>query len=298
MSIDSALLDAEKLSAGHDALLLSAQKIVSGMIRGAHGRRRAGAGEKFWQFREYVAGDLPRDIDWRQTARRDETFVREREWEAAQSLWVYRDRSPSMNWRSRDAWPTKADFADTLWLAVSMLALEAGERVGLLGATSTAQGHVTALPKLLMQSAQMPTSTTDLPVPKGRRQQFLWLGDFYHDLEPVERFCAAAARQQGRVILVQVADPAEVRFDFSGRVRFEDIENRNDGQLIENAESLRKAYHEKFNAHRTALADIARQNQGVFMTVETDQSISLVFERLFDYVRGFDSVGAGGSCSG
>ncbi len=293
LNIDNLLLDAEKMSAGHEALLLSAQKLASGMIRGAHGRRRAGAGEKFWQFRGYVAGDMPRDIDWRQTARRDETFVREREWEAAQSLWVYRDQSGSMNWRSRDAWPTKADFADTLWLATSMLALEAGERVGLLGATQTAQGHVTALPRVLMQSGQMPVSAADLPVPKGRRLQFLWLGDFYHDLEAVERFCAAAARQQGRAILVQVADPAEVRFEYSGRLRFEDIENRQDGQLIENAENLRKAYQEKFAAHRKALADIARSHQANFMAVETDQSMSLVFERLLDVVRGFDAGGVG-----
>lgn len=293
LHIDNTLLDAEKLAAGHEVLLLSAQKLASGMIRGAHGRRRAGAGEQFWQFRGYVAGDQPRDIDWRQTARRDETFVREREWEAAQSLWVYRDQSPSMNWRSRDAWPTKAEFADRLWLAVSMLALEAGERVGLLGATQTAQGHVSALPRLLMQSDQMPASAASVPVPKGSRLQFLWLGDFYHDLAAVEDFCAVAARQQGRVVLVQVADPAEVRFDFNGRVRFEDIENRQDGQLVENAESLRKAYHEKFAAHRAVLADIARRHQGVFIAVETDQSASLVFEKLMDAVRGFDSVGAG-----
>src|SRR3546814_8874217 len=67
---------------------------------GVHGRRRVGPGDAFWQFRRYSPGDAISRIDWRQTAKRTHTFIRENEWEAAESVWLWRDASPSMRWKS------------------------------------------------------------------------------------------------------------------------------------------------------------------------------------------------------
>ena len=66
------------------------------MIHGLHGRRRSGSGENFWQFRRFVSGEEARCIDWRRSARDDNLYVREREWEAAHTIWLWPDRSPSM----------------------------------------------------------------------------------------------------------------------------------------------------------------------------------------------------------
>ena len=102
-------------------------------MHGVHGRRRAGPGETFWQFRPFVSGEPANRIDWRRSARDAHAFVREREWEAAQTLWLWFDRSPSMDFRSDLAQSRKLDRAAVLTLALADLAVRGGERVGLLG---------------------------------------------------------------------------------------------------------------------------------------------------------------------
>ena len=94
-------------------LILESRKIAATVIHGVHGRRRAGPGENFWQFRPYVSGEDARRIDWRRSARDDHLFVREREWEAAHTIWLWLDRSPSMTFPSKLARETKIDRALT-----------------------------------------------------------------------------------------------------------------------------------------------------------------------------------------
>ena len=100
------------------------------MVHGVHGRRQAGPGETFWQFRRYQPGDLASLIDWRQSARSRHLYVREREWEAAQSIWLWHDDSPSMDYRSRGVRDTKAARATLLLLATAALLLRGGEVSG------------------------------------------------------------------------------------------------------------------------------------------------------------------------
>ena len=82
-------------------LLVEARRIVNTVIAGWHGRRRRGIGENFWQFRPYVEGEAMSRIDWRRSARDDHTYVRDREWEAAHTVWLWADPSPSMLYKSR-----------------------------------------------------------------------------------------------------------------------------------------------------------------------------------------------------
>src|SRR4051812_34764592 len=98
---------AEHLASRLPPLLVLAERVAATVAQGVHGRRRVGQGETFWQFRRYQPGDSAEDIDWRQTAKTDRIFVRETEWEASQSVWIWRDASPSMRWRSTNKLPEK-----------------------------------------------------------------------------------------------------------------------------------------------------------------------------------------------
>ena len=88
---------AEQLAATLPPLLVAAERVAATVAQGVHGRRRVGQGETFWQYRHYDLGDQPQSIDWRQSAKSDTVFVREMEWEAAQSVWIWRDASASMS---------------------------------------------------------------------------------------------------------------------------------------------------------------------------------------------------------
>src|SRR6185312_11390683 len=122
--------EADGLGAGLPPLLVAADRLAASVSLGIHGRRRAGMGESFWQFRRYQNEDAAR-IDWRQSAKSQHLYVREREWEAAQTVWFWRDGGPGMAFASGEL--SKKNRADLLLLALASLFVRGGERVGYLG---------------------------------------------------------------------------------------------------------------------------------------------------------------------
>ncbi|MCY4309725.1 MAG: DUF58 domain-containing protein, partial [Rhodospirillaceae bacterium] len=125
--------DAETSSSRLPPLLVAAQRVAATVEQGVHGRRRVGLGETFWQFRQYEPGDSLRSIDWRQSAKTDHIYIRETEWAAVQSVWLWRDASASMRWRSGKKIPAKRDRADLMALALASLLTRGGEQIGMLG---------------------------------------------------------------------------------------------------------------------------------------------------------------------
>src|SRR3974390_2644233 len=121
---------ARALAEAMPRLILEARRIAATVIQGLHGRRRAGPGENFWQYRRFLSGEPARRVDWRRSARDDHLYVREREWEAAHTVWLWPDRSPSMLFRSPLAQETKLDRALVVTFALAEILVQAGERVG------------------------------------------------------------------------------------------------------------------------------------------------------------------------
>lgn len=276
-------LHGASLIAGHaPPLLLEAQKVAHTFMKGVHGRRRVGMGEAFWQFRPYIAGDSSRDIDWRQTAKREDAFVRQREWEAAQTLWLYRDASPSMDFRSSASRPAKRAFAELLLLALAFIALEGGEQVSLLGTDLAPQSHADAISRihgyLPQQSALAETGRAI-----GAHAHVALFSDFYQPPAEVEAFCDRLARRGVKGLMLQVCDPAEVTLPYKGRVKFSDIENKDAPSLtIQQVESVREEYRRKFDAHRAALAGIAAARGWAFMAATTDEKPEAVLGRIYE----------------
>ncbi|MEO0389520.1 MAG: DUF58 domain-containing protein, partial [Pseudomonadota bacterium] len=124
---------AETEAARLPALLARAEHLANAVLLGDHGRRRAGMGDDFWQYRPAQQGDSRRLIDHRRSAMGDVQFVREREWQIAQSVMLWCDLGASMRFASGAAVPEKGDRARVLTLALAILLIRGGERVGLTG---------------------------------------------------------------------------------------------------------------------------------------------------------------------
>ncbi len=269
-------LRAEQLAATLPPLLVAAERIAATVQQGVHGRRRVGTGETFWQFRRYQAGDSPQRIDWRQSAKADPVFVREMEWAAAQSVWLWRDASPSMRWRSRESWPEKLLQADLLTLALAVLLVRGGERVALLG-SGQLPGQSTAtlerMAVLLQRDAETdgadhPGLPADEPLP--RHAQVVFVGDFLSPLPEVEAALRRFAERGIRGHLLQLLDPAEETLPFAGRVRFEGLEGEGH-KLLPRVESVRDAYVGRISAHHEGLAALARALGWGFTSARTDR---------------------------
>ncbi|MEX2643946.1 MAG: DUF58 domain-containing protein [Acetobacterales bacterium] len=266
---------AEALAAVFPPLLAAAEKVASTVAQGVHGRRRSGQGESFWQFRRYQPGDQTARIDWRRSGKSDHVYVREHEWEAAQSVWLWRDGSRSMDYRSAAELPTKLDRASLLLLATASLLLRAGERTALLGSGATPATGSTVIHRIAHaidpESGGDIHSDQSLPpyVPLPRYSGLLLIGDF---LDPPEAVEAVAARFAGRGVrghIVQVLDPAETALPFGGRVRFEGLESEGSA-LIPRVETIRDQYDARMNEQQEALANIARRHGWTYIVHRTD----------------------------
>jgi uncharacterized protein (DUF58 family) len=265
---------AEQLASRLPPLLVAAERVAMTVAQGVHGRRRVGQGEAFWQFRRYEPGDSVDQIDWRQTAKTERVFVRETEWEASESVWLWRDTSPSMHWRSAVKLPEKSERADLLTLALASLLIRGGELVALLGEGLRPASGRTALARLAeivcqpANPARAPSVPTDVPLP--RYAQVVLFSDF---LSPLSEIASAVRRIAARGVsgyLVQVLDPAEETLPFTGRTRFEGLEREGE-TLIPRVEAIRGDYEQVFAAHLAGLGDIARQVGWTFLAHRTDR---------------------------
>ncbi len=265
MNFPQARHRAEAVAAGLPPLLVAAERVASTIAQGVHGRRRVGQGETFWQFRRYESTDSAQMIDWRQSAKTRHLFVRETEWEAAQSIWLWCDVSASMRYASTNGLPEKRDRAVLLLLALASLLARSGEHIALLGDGSIPSSGRATLERIahnvLDERRYRATGGGggDLPgfEPLPRHAHLVLIGDF---LAPIEETNDLVRRFAGRGVnghLLQDLDPAEEDLPFRGRTRFEGLEGEGD-VLVRRVESARAEYRARLGAHVDGLESICR----------------------------------------
>ncbi len=263
---------AEALGARLPPLLVAAQRVASTVAQGVHGRRRVGQGDSFWQYRPFVAGDSPGRIDSRASAKTDRAYVRETEWEAAQTVYLWRDASPSMDWRSGAAVPLKKDRAELLLLALAALLMRGGERVRLLGGPLRLRGGRGALEGLVEALGDIPDSGGLPPqAPLPRHARVVLVGDFLSPLDSIGRMVGAMAAIPVQGHLLQVLDPAEALLPYTGRVRFQGTEAERD-EIVPRVEGIRGAYADALAAQLHGLARLCATAGWGFGTHRTDHA--------------------------
>ena len=262
-----------ELTSGWPQLLAQAYRLANSFTLGGHGRRRAGAGDVFWQFRSAQMGDSLQMIDWRRSAQADDQFVRENEWQAAQSVQFWVDASASMQFSSEG--DSKHHRAATLALAVAILLSNAGEKVGssdkLLPA-KPGRAQISALAQLFSRTVD---SDFGSPQADNLKPQSIavFISDFFGDFSELERSVTAAADQQVYGALLMILDPQEVSFPFSGRTLFESMSGnlRHESQK---ADGLRAKYLSVLRDRQVALASLAQSVGWQFHCHTTDQPTS------------------------
>ncbi|MFL5283327.1 MAG: DUF58 domain-containing protein [Rhodopila sp.] len=269
-------LQAEALGARLPPLLVAAERVASTVAQGVHGRRRVGQGDSFWQFRHFVPGDPLARIDWRQSAKSgrgapEGWFIRETEWEAAQTACLWRDGSASMRWRSRQVPVEKRDRADLLLLALGSLLLRGGERVMLMQPDARPVGHRAALDRI---TAELPRLSDDEGLPPQvrlpRHGTVVLFSDFLSPTEAIRIMLGRFAAVPVTGHLMQILDPAEAVLPYQGRIRFRGVEKDGD-TLIPRVETVRSAYAQRLLAQQEEISRLCATVGFGFTVHHTDQ---------------------------
>ena len=259
--------DAQDLANALPALLMDARKTAASLMLGAHGRRRAGMGEAFWQHRELLDGETLRQVDWRRSARSDRLFVREMERESPASLQIWVDTRPSMRWRNQTSRPTKAERALVVALALAMAAKAGGERVSAL-LSGQVMGQEEAFLEALIASGGR--FDAQAPIDTGRNAQILIVSD---GLEPIELWAERLRHLSSGtqpVLFVLIRDPDEEAFPFEGRVSFS-APDRDTPIIIGQAGAARDTYQRTYRLHFEALRAALTSARGSLLSHATDQ---------------------------
>jgi uncharacterized protein (DUF58 family) len=269
---------AQTLAAKLPSLIVAAKDVAASVTHGVHGRRRAGIGETFWQFRPFVAGESTAGIDWRRSARDDRVYIREREWEAAHTVVIWIDRSPSMGFVSSLAMQAKSDRALVLGLAAADLLVRGGERVSLLGLTrpmATRSIIARFAEAMIAEENTAGHAPAELPpnIVLPPRTQAILISDFLSDPAQLAARIRTLASRGAHGHLVMIADPVEETFPFVGHTEFLDIDSS--ARLrVGQAESFRRDYMNRLAAHRAAVQSAAQQRGWSFLPHRTDRPAS------------------------
>lgn len=263
----------EAVAASLPPLMADAQHLAATVLLGVHGRKRAGTGDEFWQYRPAEQGDSYRSIDWRRSARSDGHFLRQTEWQAAQSVMLGVDDAASMTYSGSKARPSKLRRAQTLAMALAIIAVRGGERVGLTHLAEPPRGGQAQLLRMaaaLMDGGERPEYGEPKPqvMPAGARAVFF--SDFLGDPGAIEAVLGRSADRGVKGALVQVLDPDEEAFPFDGRTLFESMSGAIRFETLK-AKNLREEYLARLAARKALLQDMARRTGWRFHVHHTDK---------------------------
>lgn len=279
---------AEARAAAFPALLAEADHLASTVLLGNHGRRRAGIGDEFWQYRPAEQGDGLRTIDWRRSARSDAHFVRQKEWQAAQSVMLWVDDAQSMTFSGGTDRPPKAHRARVIALALCILLNHGGERFGLANQGTPprhGEGQLGRIATHLMAAAgEADYGTINARVlPPGSKAVFI--SDFLADMAAAERTLTQAADRGVSGALIQVLDPDEESFPYDGRTVFQSMSGALEFETLK-ARSLRDAYLDRLAQRKFHLDQLCRRTGWRFMTHHTDQPTTQALLWLYQVIEG------------
>jgi uncharacterized protein (DUF58 family) len=255
-------------------LTIEARRVASAVAHGLHGRRQAGVGENFWQFRHFTFGEAAQRVDWRRSARDDHLYVREREWDSAHTVWLWCDRSNSMAYVSDLAEAPKIERALVLTFAFADLLVRGGERVGLIGSArpSASRAIVEKLAEAMLSDKEPARGLPDA-VALAPRTEAVLIGDFLAPAGETIATVEALAGRGARGHLLMIADPIEETFPFSGRTELVDPE---DGARLTagRIQTLRDGYVARLAAHREELSQAMRRLGWTLTLHRTDRPAS------------------------
>jgi uncharacterized protein (DUF58 family) len=252
-AVGRAVGEGRTLAAAMPRLILEARRVAATVIHGLHGRRRAGPGENFWQFRRFVSGEPASRVDWRRSARDDHLYVREQEWEAAHTVWIWPDRSPSMHFASPLVRDTKLYRTLVVTLALAEVLVEGGERVGVPGLTRpTGSRNVIDIvaQSILHDHNERPSLPPNFaPSPLA---EIVVFSDLWSEIGEVRRTITQLSASGAHGHVVQIVDPAEETFPYWGRIEF--VEPEGGGRITAGrAETWRADYTARVRRHRSEI---------------------------------------------
>ena len=275
-------LKAEELSNKIPSLYVKADRIANTIWEGMHNRNKDGLGDNFWQFRKYEYGDPAHLIDWKKTAKSNETFIQEKELQTLQNFVIWRDTSRSMNFRSSESIDTKLYRANLFTLTLTIILSKSGENIVLNGLKTELLKGGNAVNFVSNQINEKVTdsykSSPNVNEIKNNSDVIL-IGDFLNNIIGTEKTIKELSNRGINGIIIQILDPAERFFPYKGRINFNGLEGEQN-ILIGKAESVRNDYKKAIKIHIEKLEKLTTSYSWKYILDNSDQDASISLQNI------------------
>lgn len=265
-------------------LTLVASQVHAGIMKGERRSTKRGASIEFADYRDYVAGDDLRRLDWNIYGRLDRPFIKLLEEEEDLAIHILVDASKSMDWGEGEN--HKFHYALRLAAALGAIALNAGDRL------STA----------ILKTGDSPRSQSPFFGPARGQQSLMRYMAFLEKIRPAGvtelnqtlREYALAAQRPGlaflisdlfvpggcqaglsqlqsqgyEVVLIHLLSPDELEPPYAGDLRLVDIET---GQAREVSldSGLRELYRQRLEAWREEILNYCHKRRVRYLGLST-----------------------------
>ncbi len=276
---------AETTAADIERLLLRAERVALSVLHGVHGRRKSGIGENFWQFREYSHDDEPRTIDWRQSAKGERVYVKQKEWETAQKVLLWVLNSAGMNFSSASSLPTKLDCAQVLAMAMAVLAVKSGENVASVYAERAGHSERALETFGLYLMEQSATALPDISLMRpAANAHLVFVSDFLNKIDDIQACFETLGASVQNGVVIQVLDPAEIELPYDGRVQF--LQPGGHAKIrIEHVKSVRTAYQERLQTHMRMIEELCADLGWIYVLHRTDGDMTETLRHIAEKIE-------------
>jgi uncharacterized protein (DUF58 family) len=263
--------------------------LVEGYLSGRHRSASRGTSTEFRDYRQYVAGDDPRQVDWKVFARSDRHYLRTFVQETNLDCHIFLDSSASMGFGQTI---TKLEYGSFFAAALCYLVTRNSDRVSLqifdekvrqfLPPGSTRR-HLQNLMHVL--EANQPGQKTSLSAALKRafpllrqRGTVVVISDFFDDSAAIFAALSPYLHRGFKVYLFHVLDPAEHDLPDRGLLAFEDLET---GQrMVAHTDEVKKAYQRALEEHIRRLRELAARRQVRYCLARTDMSFFTLLDEM------------------
>ena len=285
-------LKAEELSNKIPSLYVKADRIANTIWEGIHNRNKDGLGDNFWQFRKYEYGDPAHLIDWKKTAKSNETFIQEKELQTLQNFVIWRDTSKSMNFRSSESIDTKLYRANLFTLALTIILSKSGENIVLNGlkskllkggnAVNFVSNHIN---EKVTDSYKSSPNVNEIK----NNSDVILIGDFLNNIIETEKTIKELSNRGINGIIIQILDPAERFFPYKGRINFNGLEGEQN-ILIGKAESVRNDYKKAIKIHIEKLEKLITSYSWKYILDNSEQDASISLQNICNTLTYFNNT--------
>lgn len=279
---DTPVLFDEKTRAKLEQLMLQANRVRAGAIKGERRSTKRGTSIEFADYRNYTPGDDLRRLDWNIYARLDRPLTKVFEDEEDLAVHLILDNSASMNWpREGDADLNKFTYARRMLAGLAYIALHENDRLlvttigdGDLRHFGPARGRGYSLRLLQFignltarGDTNLNSALKDYTLRSGRPGLCILISDMFSHNGYIDGVNALLGKGN-EVAIVHVLSPDEVKPEVAGDLRLIDVETGTPQEVSIDG-TMRELYTRRLEAWREEMRAELLRRGAHYIPVET-----------------------------